>query len=378
MASIVDKLIKRFNNEDVLKFSDKDLFSEQNMWITTGSPSLDLNLNTLGIPAGLSLVAGDSRSGKTTLCLHLMKNFQRKFPDGVCIILSSESRDNKIYAKKIGIDTDQVLIIKSKFLEDLFYKLQFAIDDTKAIWKQEKLKGKPKFFVMWDSVGGTLSRAEVKAFRENVDAMRKSLEKGKDKEAEIEVKMMAFQKEAKRLVKSLVAQMSEIDMCFMAIAHTGDSTNGRGKVVYGGTWNEFFSTIRLQTSIYQHEKLDDVEVAQYTKVKVLKNDFGSRKATNLEILLSYGIILSEEDIAYGVEKGIIKKLSAKKHSFMDDKLAWSSKREFYLLYENGNKFLNILQNKLLAEAHKDVLEMKKTGKVNSFSTKKKEADADEE
>ena len=70
--NIVDKLVKRFNNEDVIKFSDKDGFKEIKSWAHTGSPLLDYNLHTLGLPTGIIECAGKSRSGKTTLGLMAM------------------------------------------------------------------------------------------------------------------------------------------------------------------------------------------------------------------------------------------------------------------------------------------------------------------
>lgn len=360
--SIMTKIMSKFNDNDIIKFSDKNIFKDQQMWVPTGSPTLDLNLWTFGFPSGLSMFAGGSKSGKTTLALHGLKNFQKKYPDGVSIILSSETRDNKNYAKRIGVNTEEVMIIKSKFLEDLFLKLQIVIDEVKLIWVKEKRPGKPKFYVMWDSVGGTLSRAEVKAHRENVETMKNNIAKGKDAETDKDAKMTAFQKESKRLIKSLIAQMYDIDMVFVAIAHTGDKIGGHGgKTVLGGSWNEFFSSIRFELVVIGNEKLDNADVAQYTKIKILKNDFGSKKDTIIEILFGYGVIMSQADIEYGVKKGIIKKEGAKKHSFMGDKLKWSSKREFYQHYAEGNKFLQILLKKLTDEVHKDVLLLQSTG-----------------
>jgi RecA/RadA recombinase len=69
--SIVDKLVKRFNSEDVVKFTDKDNFKDNKSWVPTGSPELDYNLGILGFPTGMIEIAGLSRSGKTTSCTEL-------------------------------------------------------------------------------------------------------------------------------------------------------------------------------------------------------------------------------------------------------------------------------------------------------------------
>jgi hypothetical protein len=110
----------------------------------------------------------------------------------------------------------------------------------------------------------------------------------------------------------------------------------------------------------QHEKIDDVEVAQITEVKVVKNDFGSRKKTDIRILLGYGIILSQEDIDYALEFGILKKEGSKKITFLNGKLSWSSPRELFKLYRENNKFLSILHNKIRKSMQNDLVSLKKS------------------
>mgnify|MGYP001391754912 CR=1 FL=1 len=49
---IIDKIVQKFNSEDVIKFSDKDGFKDVKSWAHTGSPTLDYNLHTFGLPTG--------------------------------------------------------------------------------------------------------------------------------------------------------------------------------------------------------------------------------------------------------------------------------------------------------------------------------------
>ena len=111
-------------------------------------------------------------------------------------------------------------------------------------------------------------------------------------------------------------------------------------------------------NLKSHEKIDDVEVAQISEVKVVKNDVGSRKKTDVRILLGYGIILSNDDIEYALEAGILKKEGAKKMSFMNGKLTWSSPREFFKLYYEHNKFLKVLHNKIKRSMESDLVELR--------------------
>jgi hypothetical protein len=127
----------------------------------------------------------------------------------------------------------------------------------------------------------------------------------------------------------------------------------------GGEWVELLPTIRLSMKLLKHEKIDDVEVAQITEVKVVKNDFGSRQKTDIRILLGYGIILSQEDIDYACEAGIIQKEGAKKMSFLNGKLTWSSPRELFQHYYDHNKLLTVLHNKINKAMQSDLIELKK-------------------
>lgn len=172
MSSVIDKIVKKFNSEDVIKFSDKDGFSAIKSWCHTGSPTLDYNLHTFGLPTGIIEIAGKSRSGKTTLGLMAMKAFLKENPeDGIAVILSSENRDNKDYALQLGLPVNRIIIVKVKYVEAMFLQVKKLIMDADEILKEEKLK--PKFFFLWDSLGATLSKSELETMTENTERMRR-------------------------------------------------------------------------------------------------------------------------------------------------------------------------------------------------------------
>lgn len=363
--SIIDKIVQKFNSEDVIKFSDKDGFKDIASWAHTGSPTLDYNLHTFGIPTGIVEIAGMSRSGKTTLGLIAMKNFLKENQeDGIAVILSSENRDNKDYALQLGLPVSRIIIVKVKYVEAMFMQVKKLVMDTDEIMKPLKLK--PKFFFLWDSLGATLSKSELDTMEENTKRMEKELQKGSEVE-DIELKnekMMAFAKEAKKFAKSIMAEMYTHIMHFVMLNHQYDNTAPGSfittKKSTGGEWVSLFPTLRLSMSLVKHEKIDDVEVAQITRVKVVKNDFGSRKPTDIRILLGYGIILSQEDIDYALEVGILQKEGVKKVSFMKGKLSWSSPRELFKLYQEHNKLLTVLHNKIKKSMQNDLIALKKS------------------
>lgn len=361
--SIIDRIVQKFNSEDVIKFSDKDGFKDIKSWAHTGSPTLDYNLRTFGLPTGIIEIAGKSRSGKTTLGLMAMKYFLQENPDdGIAVILSSENRDNKDYALQLGLPVSRIIIVKVKYVEAMFMQVKKLIMDADEVMKEMKMK--PKFFFLWDSLGATLSKSELDTMEENTKRMEKELQRGTEVE-DIELKnekMMAFAKEAKKFAKSIMSEMYTHVMHFVMLNHQYEqSTMGvTTRKSTGGEWVELMPTLRLSMKLKNHEKIDDVEVAQITEVKVVKNDFGSRKKTDIRILLGYGIILSQDDIDYALENGILKKEGAKKVSFMNGRLSWSSPRELFNLYYEHNNMLKVLHNKIKKSMQSDLVALKES------------------
>ena len=290
-----------------------------------------------------------------------MKYFLQENPeDGIAVILSSENRDNKDYALQLGLPVNRIIIVKVKYVEAMFMQVKKLIMDADEILKEEKMK--PKFFFLWDSLGATLSKSELDTMEENTKRMEKELQRGTEVE-DIELKnekMMAFAKEAKKFAKSIMSEMYSHVMHFVMLNHQYEqSTMGvTTRKSTGGEWVELMPCLRLSMKLKNHEKIDDVEVAQITEVKVVKNDFGSRKKTDIRILLGYGIILSQEDIDYALENGILKKEGAKKVTFMNGKLSWSSPRELFKHYYEHNRFLTVLHNKIKKSMQSDLLALK--------------------
>lgn len=332
---------------------------EDRLWIHTGSPELDYNLGCFGFPVGLTEISGPSKSGKTTLALAGMLAFQRKHPSGICLILSSEERDNEQYMNQIGVDTSRVKVITSKFVEELFWNFQIMINRVEEVWKEEKMQGKPQIYAFWDSIGSTNSRSELNTFIENAKLYEKSIVAGTKLEIK-HAKPGDFAKSAKACMKAILSQVYDKDIVLVALNHLYDNIGQEGGTTsYGGKWIEYMPTLRLICKRKQWEVMEidgkNEQVAQTTTVFVEKNDFGGRRSTDIEILLGFGLVLSKTDIEYAIEKGIIKKETATIHTFLNNKLRWSSKRTFYALYQSHNKLLAILHSKILSERHKDVL-----------------------
>lgn len=361
---LISKLVSKMKSDDITLFSKKELFKKEAAWTPTGIPQLDFHLGTLGFPVGLTEVYGISKSGKTTICLSGMSRHQKKYDeDAVCIILSSERRDNKEYATEMGVNVEDVIIIASKYIEDLIYKLINTLDDLAVVWKEEKREGKPRPYIMWDSIGNTLSRAEAETLAENAKIVRKNTEDGTKKELK-HAQMGSFAKNAKQLMKGLIGRLYDEEIIMVAINHTIDDFNTGQKVSGGGGWKEFMPTLRLHVVHKELLKLPEkdgkgkdieVEVGQISNVRIIKNDFGSRRVTEMPILFGYGVMMNDDDIKYLIEQEVLEMDGKTKVVFMDGKLSWTTKRTFYQLYREKSKYLTLLHMKLESLRHADVL-----------------------
>lgn len=361
MGNFIDYITKKFDSADVIKFAAKDSFTEVKSWCDTGSPLLNYNTHTLGLPTGIIEIAGKSKSGKTSLGLMAMKSFLNQHnEDGVCVILSSENRDNKDYALQLGIDVNRVLIVRVRYVEKMFLQTKKIISEADEYFGEKKIK--PYYFFLWDSLGATLSKSELDTMDENLDTMSKKLEKGSDISDLKHEKVGAFAKSAKMFCKYITGEMYLHPIHFVILNHQydviGSMVPGARKST-GGEFIELMPCMRFSLKVRANEKVDDAEVSQITEVKPIKNDFGSRKKTEVRILFGYGVVLSEGEIQYALDKGILKKVGVRKITFMDGKMSWSSLKEFFNLYYNHNKFLPVLYAKIKKSLDNDLLNMKK-------------------
>lgn len=354
--------IEQSETGKVVRLDDIDPFEEmRDYWIETGCPELDFNLGTLGLPWGLVEIAGKSLSGKTTLGYRALKGFQKKHPNGFAFVLSSERRDNKKYAERMGIDVKRVIVLRFQYVEEMMALVQNNVKRINALWRKNKMPGQPRMFFMWDSVGATLSRSEFETQQKNAQTYDKALEKGGDEAAETmdyaSGKPGAFAKEAKAFAKYMLGLCADHKYTFVIINHTMDEIGGftfvKQRKSTGGEWVEYMPSIRLELSVIQQRKIGEQQKGQISQIKIKKNDFGSRRKTKIEIVLGYGIVLSESDIDYAVSQGILDK-KGKTYSYKG-KLSWSNVAELYAVYRSNSPFYELLLKAITAARHEDVL-----------------------
>ena len=105
----IGQIEKSFGKGSIMRLGDTGAAQQDVPVISTGSLALDLALGIGGVPAGRIIeIFGPESSGKTTLCLHIIANAQAK--GGRCAIIDAEHAIDPGYAKKIGVDIENLLI----------------------------------------------------------------------------------------------------------------------------------------------------------------------------------------------------------------------------------------------------------------------------
>lgn len=364
--SILNKILKKFDKDDSVKsFNEVDNFKDNKHWLSTGSPLLNYELNTYGFPIGIIEIRGESKSGKTTFSLHALKSFLKHFKDeGVAAILSTERRDNKPYAKAIGVDTDQVMIAQCRSIEDVYNKAQQIITATEEVWKTEARPGTPKFLFVWDSLGASISEQEKNKMKESAE--------NDDAEDQGKAAMGAAARANKRGMRFFQGEIYDKEIWFIIINHVYDDFGGfgGGKKSNGGNAIAFMPTMRLNITRTGFVKLREIKRGQEGYVEVVKSDFNSNLGKiPIEINLGRGLILTKEEIEYAVEKGILERKGKTGYSFMKDKLEWSSRAQLYDIQDANNPFYTILVNKITKAYDEDMLEKRRQYELSTERNK---------
>ena len=107
LESTISQIERNFGKGSVMRLGQQDKIEIES--IPTGSLSLDLELGIGGLPKGRIVeIYGPESSGKTTLALHVLAESQKK--GGTCAFIDAEHALDPVYAKKLGVDTDTMLI----------------------------------------------------------------------------------------------------------------------------------------------------------------------------------------------------------------------------------------------------------------------------
>ena len=269
---------KRSENENI------DVFS-------TGSLGLDIALGIGGVPRGRVIeVYGPEASGKTTLTLHIIAEAQKM--GGTCAFIDAEHALDPGYAKKLGVNIDELLISQPDTGEQ-------ALEISDTLVKSEGID-----LLVIDSVAALVPRAELEG------------EMG-DSLPGLQARLMS---QALRKLTSSISKTNTMVVFINQLRMKIGVMFGSPEVTTGGNALKFYSSVRLDIRRIGAIKDKDNIIGNQTRVKVVKNKMAPPfKQVEFDIMYGEGISKIGEIIDLGVQADIIDKSGAW-YAYKDEKI----------------------------------------------------------
>ncbi len=300
----IDKLDKTYGKGTIMKLSDDQVMNVPA--ISTGSLGLDIALGIGGIPRGrVTEIYGPESSGKTTLAMHCIAEAQKK--GGIAAFIDAEHAFDKLYAEKLGIDTENLLISQPDNGEQ-------ALEITEHLIRSGAID-----IIVIDSVAALVPRGELEG------------EMG-DSKMGLQARLMS------QALRKLTGTINKTKCACIFINQLREKIGvmfGNPETTTGGNALKFYSSVRLDIRrIGQIKESADNILGNRTRVKVVKNKVAPPfKVVEFDIMYGEGISKVGEIIDLGVELNVIQK-SGSWFSYMDNKLGQGRDSVKALLLDN--------------------------------------------
>lgn len=297
---------KQFGKGSIMKM-DETAINKDLQVVPTGSISLDLALGVNGLPRGRIIeIFGPESSGKTTLCLSIVHQMQKI--GGTCAYIDAENALDVVYAKKLGVKVDDLLISQPDTGEQ-------ALEITDMLVRSGAVD-----LVVIDSVAALIPKAELEG------------DMG-DTHVGLQARLMsqALRKLTGNIKRAntLVIFINQIRMKIGAPAYSSPETTT------GGNALKFYASIRIDIRRIGSIKNGDEIIGNETKVKIVKNKVAPPfKQAEFEILYGEGISIYSEIINLATLAGFLKRSGAW-YSYKGKKVAQG--RENLRAYLKDNK-----------------------------------------
>ncbi len=279
---------------------------------STGSLGLDIALGIGGLPKGRVVeIYGPESSGKTTLTLHCVAEEQRK--GGVCAFVDAEHALDPQYAKKLGVNLDELLISQPDTGEQ-------ALEITDTLVRSGAVS-----MVVVDSVAALTPRSELEG------------DMG-DSSVGVHARLMS---QAMRKLTSSIARSNCMVIFINQIRMKIGVMFGSPETTTGGNALKFYSSVRLDIRRIGAIKDRDEVVGNTTRVKVVKNKVAPPfKQVEFDIMYGEGISKTGELIDLGVKAGVVEK-SGSWFSYGDERIGQGRENAKAFLKENADIALEI-------------------------------------
>jgi recombination protein RecA len=274
----LSQIEKQFGKGSILRLGSKDAIVPVAV-ISTGSISLDAALGVGGLPRGRVIeVFGPESSGKTTIALQVIAEAQKK--GGIAAFIDVEHALDPAYAKKLGVDIDNLLVSQPDYGEQ-------ALEITNHLTASGQID-----VLVVDSVAALVPKAELDG------------EMG-DSHMGVQARLMS------QALRKLTGVVSKSRTCLIFINQIREKIGvmfGNPETTTGGRALKFYATVRLDIRRIAAIKDGDVVIGNRTRVKVVKNKVAAPfREAEFDIIYGEGISKEGDLIDLGVAQNVVEK-----------------------------------------------------------------------